>query len=83
MSPQGASAQMEAQILLYLQEQTKPATKRKQPKPNQKEVSQEMAEAKVEKKPEQKAVTVVSSCRLFNFLSLLNSLSSVETLVVR
>lgn len=81
MSPQGASARMEARILLYLQEQAKPALEREQQKTNQQEVAQNGDGPKdAQKEAEQKVVVTVSSCRLFKVLSLLKSLSSVQVL---
>lgn len=66
MSPQGASARMEAQIMLYLQEQAKPVTEKKQQKTNQKEVVQKEVTQKeaARKEVEKEVVTIVSSCRL-------------------
>lgn len=82
MFPQGASARTEARILLYLQEQAKPALEREQEKANQKEVAQNGVGPKdVQKEAEQKVAVTVSSCRLFNVLSFLKSLSSVQVLV--
>jgi len=67
MSPQGASARMEAQILLYLQEQAKAATEKKQQKTNQKEaVQKEVAQKEAaQKEVEKEVATMVSSCRLY------------------
>jgi hypothetical protein len=82
MSPQGASARMEARILLYLQEHAKPALEREQQKTNQKEVAQDgVSPNDMQKEAEQKVALTVSSCRLFKVLSLLKSLSSVQVLV--
>jgi hypothetical protein len=80
VSPQGASARMEARILLYLQEQAKPALEREQQKTNQKEVAKN-GPKDVQKEAEQKVAVTVSSCRHFKVLSSLKSLSSVQVLV--